>query len=851
MNYIIVKYSPVPFASRRYPMNLSARRIYLRMYMAILSSAVTVLSGEITTPDNGGWVAAGQSQGVTSVMRYYTFAPEYAEVAKIIPAGDDGYIVAGAFTSAGGEWVDNIALWDGDQWNPLGGGIDGTVYDMTTGNEGLLFVCGQFITPDASGPSNLAVWDGASWSMVDSGGDGEFYACAADGAGNIFVGGRFTVAGGTAANNIAKWDGKTWSPLGNGTDALVEALAFDVEGNLYAGGWFDSAGAVAAKYVARWNGSEWSALGSGIRGSGVYVNMLHVDAESMVYAGGSNTGVQKWDGTGWSSLGTEWIGSVYMLSADPAGHIYTCAKLTNTTYHILRWKGQEWEVVDSVDGTVNCMVFKDDTTACCGGMFSTIGQCTADGVALWSNHRFSPVGSSFGKGLNGSVSRFAADGAGNVFMTGKQTTSGIQPLSPVAKWTGGGWMSHFPVLDEYSHIKIASLVTDNTGNLTINAVCAKPFTFSDNRIISWDGAAWNDRSMGIYGSAVRVRCLATDNDGNLIAGGYFSSAGDENMNSIALWDGTSWKSLGSGVSGGPADPVLALAVDENNTVFVGGGFDSAGGVPARNIARWDGTAWSALGDGVDDRVYALGRDSRGTLFAAGGFRNTGDTPVNHIASWSGTAWLPLGKGLRIRPYDGFIMAFDARPDLIKRCAVNAVAFDKNGGLYAGGCFDSAGTVAADNIAKWDGERWWPLGSGVDGTVTALAVDKDDYLHVGGDFQNAGGATSPHYARYNLKEMSVDPRKRRTSSTVLSISRRAGTAVLEISLREPTVVTCALVSLSGRIICRWNRRFSSGMHAVPVMRKSPADGLYIVKVAAGGEVRHFKLPVGNNSNRRLQ
>ena len=43
--------------------------------------------------------------------------------------------------------------------------------------------------------------------------------------------------------------------------------------------------------------------------------------------------------------------------------------------------------------------------------------------------------------------------------------------------------------------------------------------------------------------------------------------------------------------------VNALAVSGTN-LYAGGYFTTAGGVPANNIAKWDGSAWSALGSGM-------------------------------------------------------------------------------------------------------------------------------------------------------------------------------------------------------------------------------------------------------------
>jgi hypothetical protein len=51
------------------------------------------------------------------------------------------------------------------------------------------------------------------------------------------------------------------------------------------------------------------------------------------------------------------------------------------------------------------------------------------------------------------------------------------------------------------------------------------------------------------------------------------------------------------------NPVWALAVSGTN-LYVGGGFTTAGEVTANYIAKWNGSAWSALGSGMNDSVAA-------------------------------------------------------------------------------------------------------------------------------------------------------------------------------------------------------------------------------------------------------
>src|SRR5206468_9775503 len=57
-------------------------------------------------------------------------------------------------------------------------------------------------------------------------------------------------------------------------------------------------------------------------------------------------------------------------------------------------------------------------------------------------------------------------------------------------------------------------------------------------------------------------------------------------------------------------------------LYVGGGFTTAGGTPAKHIAKWNGSSWTALGSGVNDWVSALAV-SGSDLYAGGAFTTAG------------------------------------------------------------------------------------------------------------------------------------------------------------------------------------------------------------------------------------
>ncbi|MGD1916808.1 MAG: GC-type dockerin domain-anchored protein [Phycisphaerales bacterium] len=125
------------------------------------------------------------------------------------------------------------------------------------------------------------------------------------------------------------------------------------------------------------------------------------------------------------------------------------------------------------------------------------------------------------------------------------------------------------------------------------------------------------------------------------------------------------------------------------------------------------------------------------LIVSSAFASAGGVPVGGVAAWTPDGgWEAFGgDGLR---RSGAIVG------------ANAIAvFD--GELYAGGRFTEAGGEPIASIARFDGDRWHPLGTGIDGQVLGMrAIDFDgrDLLIVCGTFTEAGGLDSPAVAAWD-------------------------------------------------------------------------------------------------------
>lgn len=259
------------------------------------------------------------------------------------------------------------------------------------------------------------------------------------------------------------------------------------------------------------------------------------------------------------------------------------------------------------------------------------------------------------------------------------------------------------------------------------------------------------------GTGTGVFALSTISTGDLVAGGQFSTAGGGAAKFIARWNGTAWSALGSGMG----SDVYALLKMPNGDLVAGGYFTSIGGMTANRIARWDGASWSALGSGMGGNasgfVSALTILPNGDLVAGGLFSTAGGVPANCIARWNGSAWSALGSGMT-----GKVSSL---------LYVDALTMVPNGDLVAGGAFTTAGTVTANCIARWDGTTWSAFGTGMSGStepyVHALTMLPDGDLIAVGGFTTAGSHPSVHFARWTenpLPRIAVDPLSHAACST---------------------------------------------------------------------------------------
>ncbi len=435
-------------------------------------------------------------------------------------------------------------------------------------------------------------------------------------------------------------------------------------------------------------------------------------------------------------------GVVLATTVDAEGNLYIGGNFLMVgdveARRVAKWDGSRWSALGLGFGSpVFTATFSQVTALAVAGtnLYAGGPLARADGtgldVARWDGTNWIAICSSLGRPESGGTGISALAAMGNELFVGGRFSSveGI-PATNIAKWNGASWSAVGTGLND-SVRALAVIGSDlyaggsfkNAGRVSANAVA------------KWDGSNWRALGDGVKDdpnrlSPASVEALAVSGS-SLYAAGRFSFAGGAPAANIARWNGSTWSTLGVGLSG-TTYAITVLGAD----VYAGGMFTSAGGTAAGLIAKWDGSSWAGLGGGVNGNVHALA--AVGTnIFAGGAFTATGDTASRYLAIWTGSKWSTIGGG-------GGVSS-----------SVNTLA-GSGTNLFAGGRFVMAGGRVARNIGRWDGGAWGPLGSGVSGPnsdVTALAV-AGSKLYVGGFFTNAGGLLATNIARWDGREWST-------------------------------------------------------------------------------------------------
>ncbi len=489
-----------------------------------------------------------------------------------------------------------------------------------------------------------------------------------------------------------------------------------------------------------------------------------------------------------------------------AGRIVT--RLGQTTMGIARQEAGAWAEIPGLPSSsplgieINSLCVHDDGSGpalFAGGTFTSIGGIPAQNLARWNgttwtalNYPYTirslesgvgPVGSAlhiadavpsptqFGAArvtvwnqgqfyLLGTFSFSVEDlecydsGSGSeLYACGRFDLVDATPINGVARYTTQGWVA-VGTLPQFSLGSTMTVHDDGTGPRLAIAGTTLGAGLPLDWIILWNGAQGTNTVATPYGL---VRSMISFDDGTgskLWVGGQVQLAAGLPRVEIATYDGSGWSAPGGGLGmAGVLNPfgsgVHALAVTTTGTptLYAAGQFTSSlaqfRGVAAWSAGQWSITEFNRTVDSAGIEAMMAHDDGSGTtLWLGGAFQFAGGYAASAVARFDGGTIVPAGTGMT-----------STNPFYYPTVHCFAVFDDGTGpAVYAAGSFDGADGAPCNNIAKWTGTTWQPLGLGLSGGIVYCLEVWDDgtgpALYAGGEFTSAGGLPCNRIAKWN-------------------------------------------------------------------------------------------------------
>jgi hypothetical protein len=728
------------------------------------AGATTYIAGPFTrigTPTGDGLLFD------SATGAHLSFPAFDGQVLSAIPDGSGGWYVGGSFDLVGGFPRVGLAhvranLGIDPAFPQLGEDPYGqdhsqaTVTTLSLSSDGkTLYVGGYFDRLGGQPRASLAAIDTATgavtaWNpqLSSSSQVNSIAVGFGPAAGYVFVGGGFTQVGSANISDLAKiavTDGApdtSFSPApsynGSSLGATVDALALNSTGSLlYSGGYFDTIGGAARGNLARLatsGGSEGTADSWNPDADG-QVNSIALTAFGLtVFVGGD-----------FSDVGGQTRWGVAALS--PANGAAT-----------------PWQASLNAGGTVQTVALTSNGLLIAGTFFQ-VGAVSRPGVAVLN------VGSgavtSFDPPLAGFPWAAAAAGShvligGAALLAGGVTRDGLAALDPSGRPTAfapqiNGFVSALAVSPDARTVYIGGSFTTVDGQ-------------PRNRLAAFDVATgaltpWQSTLSDLNPHAVAVEALAVSRDGkSLFVGGRFDHLGTDsqprsNLGAVSTADGKATAWLG-GVTGGSIEEIRTLALSHDGaTLYVGGGFTTAGAnsAPRENLAALttappgNATGWAPNPTGgFGSDVNSIAVTSQGTVYIAGDFvtAGTNSQPRDHLAaiapSGAATAWAPS-----IATSDPLNHAY--------ALAVALAADERT--VFVAGRFDHIAGQPRSGLAELSTATGTPTPWAPDVTpydrVHALLV-ANGAVRVGGEFDRIGSVGSQAYAQFTYLPSVIAP-----------------------------------------------------------------------------------------------
>ncbi len=501
---------------------------------------------------------------------------------------------------------------------------------------------------------------------------------------------------------------------------IVNTNCVQVDGKILVGGQFTSYNSVVINRIARlnYNGSLDTSfnIGTGFNGN---VNCIQIQTDGKILIGG---GFNSYNGTSFP----------YLIRLNTNGSI-------DPTFNI----------GIGFNNSVNSIKIQDDGKILVGGLFTTFNGISQNRLLRLYNDGSIDNSFNIGTGFNSDVSELYVNSTGVITVAGSFTSFNGTTKNRITVLNADGsiftgfnigtgfnnWVGDIDIQPDGKIIAGGNFTSYN-GTSRIRMLRLNPDGTIDNSF---------NPGTGFNNLVINLKVLS---DGSIFGVGSFTTFNGNSANRVVKLNSDG--SINSGfVSGtGFGNGTLAISVQPDGKLLIGGAFDLYNGEYGRRChirLNQDGSIDSTFNPapGFNNYINTISIQNDGKIIVGGFFDSFNGVERAFLA--------------RLKPDGDLDTLFNSGDALNGFVKISVIQSDQK--ILVGGAFTSYEGVPMNKLARInvDGsiDATFNIGSGFNNTVNSICIQPDGKIIVGGIFTNFNGIPINRIIRLN-QDGSIDP-----------------------------------------------------------------------------------------------
>ena len=365
----------------------------------------------------------------------------------------------------------------------------------------------------------------------------------------------------------------------------------------------------------------------------------------------------------------------------------------------------------------------------------------------------SDIGFGNGDGANNTVKTTVLQADGKIVIGGSFTSYNSTAANRVGRLNTDGTLDSAFSVGTGANNTVWTLAGQPDNQILVGGQFTSYNGSAINRIMRLNSDGSLDASFNPgSGANAHVLAIGVQPDSRILIGGSFTSFDGIGMSRIARLNSDGSRDITFSVGTGANNDIYAICLQADGKILIGGDFTSYNGTAVNRIARLnsDGTldATFSIGSGIDGagyvHVHVMTIQPDGKILAGGQFASYNGNSSNSLVRLNddGTFDTSFTTGTGIATAVGYSAPI-----------VNTVAVQSDGDLLVGGWFFTYQGVASNGLVRLNNnglvDTGFNVAIGFNSTVNSLNIQTDHRIVIGGSFGAFNNTGNNDATRLNI------------------------------------------------------------------------------------------------------